>query len=606
MSRFSLALSLFLVEGCTGTFHAGGDGADGGDDAHVPMGPDAGSEPDATLADDGGMLRARGAAVPWHEYEAEDGVTTGALVGPGRTLGTVAGEASGRKAVILDATGEQVTWTVHEEANAIVLRHSMPDAPAGGGIHATLSLYVDGSKRTTLALSSKEAWVYGDDATQFNQPSAGAARRIYSEAHKRLDFVIPAGAQVMLRKDADDLAPYYAIDFIDLERVGEPIAQPAGFISISEAGHSWAPAIPDDGQPDDNAIQQCLQAAMAGQYAGVYFPSGTFEHTHKLQVQGTTVQGAGIWYTTLYNANLAEDAGPGQTGFIITGDGARFRDFAIFGNTDGLRTQGGKAWVNSAFNDALIENMWVENVQCGYWVGGASESTHLVIRNSRFRNTGADAVNLCNGTRDSVVENNHARHTGDDAFAIWSATDLYPHPDTHNVIRHCTVQITWRAAAFAIYGGADNRIEDSIAYDTLTYPGLTVSSEFNPFPLESATVDGLTLVRTGGTYWGGQEFGAIWLRADQNPTRGITLRNVDVIDPTYQGILIQSNGGSLADVHLENITIANPTTYGVQIKTGASGSASFKNVTVHHPGVAAAANQAPGSFSIVDEGGNNW
>jgi hypothetical protein len=443
--------------------------------------------------------------------------------------------------------------------------------------------------------------VYGDDGTQVNSPAAGPPRRIYTEAHQLLDFIIPAGAELALRKDAGDTAPTYAIDFIDLEWVGPAIAAPAGYCDITEHG-----AIADDGLPDDPAITDCLAAAMAGDYAGVYLPPGRFDHQHKLQVAGTTVQGAGMWHTRLSNADLSEDPGWGQTGFIITGDGARFRDFAIFGSTDGLRTQGGKAWVNSAFDDALIEHMWVENVQCAYWVGGNDPSNRLVIRYSRFRNTGADAVNLCNGTSDSVVENNHARNTGDDAFAMWSATDLYPHPDSNNLIRHCTVQITWRGAAFAVYGGVGNRIEDSVAYDTLTYPGLTVSSEFQPYPLESATVENLTLVRTGGTYWGGQQFGAIWVRADQDPTQGIAIRHVDVIDPPYQGILVQSNGGVLHDVLFDDITIQDPGTYGVQIRAGAAGSATFRDVIVTGPGVEPAINDAMDTFTIQNGGGNNW
>ncbi|WP_395838911.1 CARDB domain-containing protein [Archangium violaceum] len=549
----------------------------------------------------------RGANVPWIEYEAENGTTNAQVQGPSRALGTIPGEASGRKAVVLSSTGHYVQWTTTAAANAIVVRNSIPDAPGGGGIQATLSLYVNGSKLTTLTLSSKEAWVYGGDDTQTNNPSNGAPRRIYDEANKLLSTTIPAGATVRLQKDAGDTAAYYAIDFIDLELVGPPIAKPAGYIDITESGHSWAPAVPNDGISDDNAINQAIWAAMAGQYKGVYFPPGVFDQTNKYQVKGIPIQGAGIWYTKLYNASLAEDPGWGQTGFIITGDGAQFRDFAIFGNTDGLRTQGGKAWVNSAFKNTIIENMWIEHVQCGYWVGGPSESTNLRISNVRFRNTGADAVNLCNGTKDSVVENSHARNTGDDAFAIWSATDLYPYPATNNVIRNCTAQITWRAAGFAIYGGRGNRIENSIAYDTLTYPGLTVSSEFQPYPMESATIDGLTLVRTGGTYWGGQQFGSIWLRADMNPTNGITIKNVDIIDPTYQGISIQSNnGGVFTNVAFQNITISNPTTYGIQVLPTAKGSGTFTNVTVNNAPSGKAVNQSNGGFTIVNGGGNNW
>ncbi|MDC0712271.1 CARDB domain-containing protein [Stigmatella sp. ncwal1] len=547
----------------------------------------------------------RGANVPWIEYEAENGRTNGTVQGPGRQLGTIAGEASGRKAVVLDATGEYVEWTTVAAANAIVVRNSMPDAAGGGGIQATLSLYVNGSKLTTLNLSSKEAWVYGDDATQYNNPSAGPPRRIYDESNKLLSTTIPAGATVRLQKDSGDTSPYYAIDFVDLELVAAPIAKPAGYVDVTQAGNGWEPAIPNDGKADDNAISQAIWAVQAGKFSGVYLPPGVYDQANKIQVKGVTIQGAGLWHTRLYCASLSEDAGWGQTGFIITGDDSKFRDFAIFGNTDGLRTQGGKAWVNSAFKNTVIENMWIEHVHCGYWVGGPSESTNLRFTNVRIRNTGADGINLCNGNKDSVIENSHARNTGDDAFAIWSATDLYPQPNINNVIRNCTVQLVWRAAAYAVYGGRGNRIENSIAYDVMTYPGLTVSSEFNPYPLESVTIDGLTLVRTGGTYWNGQQFGSIWLRADQNPTNGITIKNVDIVDPTYQGISIQSNGGVFTNVAFENVTINNPTNYGVQILSTARGNASFNNVTVNNAPTAKFINQSGGGFTTSGTG-NNW
>jgi hypothetical protein len=548
----------------------------------------------------------RGASVPWIEYEAESGRTNGTVQGPSRQLGTIAGEASGRKAVVLDATGEYVEWTTVSAANAIVVRNSMPDAAGGGGIQATLSLYVNGSKLTTLNLSSKEAWVYGDDATQYNNPSAGPPRRIYDESSKLLSTTIPAGATVRLQKDSGDTSPYYAIDFVDLELVAAPISKPAGYVDVTQSGNGWEPAIPNDGKPDDNAISQAIWAVEAGRFSGVYLPPGVYDQTNKIQVKGVTIQGAGLWHTRLYNPSLAEDAGWGQTGFIITGDNAKFRDFAIFGATDGLRTQGGKAWVNSAFKNTVIENMWIEHVHCAYWVGGPSESSYLRISNVRIRNTGADGVNLCNGNKESIIENSHARNTGDDAFAIWSARDLYPQPNINNIIRNCTVQIVWRAAAYAVYGGRGNRIENSIAYDVLTYPGLTISSEFNPFPMESVTVDGLTLVRTGGTYWSGQQFGSIWLRADQNPTNGITIKNVDIVDPTYQGISIQSNGGVFTNVAFENITINNPTTYGVQVLPTAQGGASFTNVTVNNAPSGKFANQAGSAFAVTKGSGNNW
>lgn len=549
----------------------------------------------------------RGARVPWIQYEAEDGTTNAQVQGPSRQLGTIPGEASGRKAVVLSNQGHYVQWTTTAPANAIVVRNSIPDAPGGGGTQATISLYVNGSKVDTLSLSSKAAWVYGGDDTQFNSPSAGAPRRIYDESSKLLKTTIPAGATVRLQKDSGDASAYYAIDFVDLELVAAPIAKPEGFVDVTDPNNGWAPAIPNDGLDDDSAINQAIWAAEAGRFKGVYIPPGVYNQTNKYQVKGATIQGAGLWHTRIYNADLAEDAGWGRTGFIINGNGSKFRDFALFGNTDGLRTQGGKAFSNSAFKDTVIENVWIEHVHCGYWVGGNQESTNLRISSVRIRNTGADGINLCNGSTDSVIENSHARNTGDDAFAIWSARDLYPQPNRNNVIRNTSVQLVWRAAAFAVYGGIGNRIENSTAADVFTYPGLTVSSEFNPYPLESVTIDGLTLTRVGGTYWGGQKFGAIWLRADQNPTNGITIKNVDIIDPTYQGISIQSNGsGVYTNVAFQNITINNPGTYGIEVLPTARGGATFSGVTVNNAPSGKFANQSNGGFAVTNGGGNNF
>jgi hypothetical protein len=122
--------------------------------------------------------------------------------------------------------------------------------------------------------------------------------------------------------------------------------------------------------------------------------------------------------------------------------------------------------------------------------------------------------------------------------------------------------------------------------------------------MESATVDGLTLNRCGATYWDpNQQFGAIWLYSSDGNMDGVAIRNVDVIAPTYQGIHLQSrNGYAMNNVLFENITISDPTTYGVQIKAGANGSATFRNLMVKtsNASLPLVANQATG-FKIQTE-----
>src|SRR5258707_9634898 len=111
----------------------------------------------------GNKVFAQGATTPFITYEAEDGALSGGATI--RSLGTMPTaptpelESSGRKFVELKATGEAVTLTVTAAANTIVVRASIPDAPGGGGINATLNLYVNGVFRQALNLTSKYSWV---------------------------------------------------------------------------------------------------------------------------------------------------------------------------------------------------------------------------------------------------------------------------------------------------------------------------------------------------------------------------------------------------------------------------------------------------------------
>ena len=85
-----------------------------------------------------------GADMPWTTYEAEDMKTTGTVLGPKYDPFLVETESSGQKCVKLVAAGEYVEFTAQSPANAMVVRYSLPDAPDGGGINSTLSLYQNG------------------------------------------------------------------------------------------------------------------------------------------------------------------------------------------------------------------------------------------------------------------------------------------------------------------------------------------------------------------------------------------------------------------------------------------------------------------------------
>ena len=66
------------------------------------------------------------------------------------------------------------------------MRTCIPDAPGGGGITATLNLYVNGVFRQTLTLSSKQTWLYeGNNNYQGNNqnPADGAPRVFFDDIH---------------------------------------------------------------------------------------------------------------------------------------------------------------------------------------------------------------------------------------------------------------------------------------------------------------------------------------------------------------------------------------------------------------------------------------
>ncbi|MFN8443802.1 MAG: glycosyl hydrolase family 28-related protein [Caldilineaceae bacterium] len=513
----------------------------------------------------------RGATLPWLEYEAEAGQTNASILAASRTFGEIAAESSGRRSVKLSEAGHYVQFTATQPANSVVLRYVIPDAAVGGGITATLSLYVNDVFRQKLHLTSKYAWSYGGETQTLNQPSAGGAHHFFDEARALLE-PIPAGATVKLQKDEDDRADYYVVDLIDLEQVAPPKSMPPDFLSITECG-----ATPDDNSEDGGAIYDCIFKARATG-KGLWIPPGTFEinrmtpDVRGFSVAELTIQGAGMWYSTLH--------GPFAR-FYCTGNNCRFYDFAIRGETilrdDKIPDNG---FNGGAGSGSHMENVWVEHTKAGWWVGqgNSNVSDGLVITGSRFRNLFADGVNFCNGTSNSVVEQSHFRNTGDDAVASW-APSFDGGVNTNNVFRFNTVQLPWRANCFAIYGGKDNRIEDNLCADVVTYPGILIAQQFDAWPFSGTTlVQRNSLIRAGGPMWN-QEHGALKIHAAEGALQGIVVKDLLIDSPSFSGLQIQGPH-PLSATTVSNIQILNAGTVGILISPDASGQASFDSVKV--------------------------
>ncbi len=535
---------------------------------------------------DGAMI---GASVPYIRYEAEAGSLSGAaaVVGPNRTVGDLGGEASGREAVKLTSVGDAVAWKVVADANSMVIRYCIPDSADGSGLDATISIYVNGVKRDTMELTSKYVWLYGPEGDPKNTPSLGSPRHIYDEAHKLFDYTLKKGDTVMLKKDAGDTAAFYGIDFVELEMVPPPIPCPEGFVNIADEG-----VTPENfGAKFDSLLQAFGWNKRYAGKRGFYIPPGRYkmESIAMIHESAATIEikGAGMWYTMLYDES-GKQADWGTPGFNLNGKAAHFSDFAMFGSGNN-RGGSGKPFVNSYGSGTIMKNIWVEHMTCGFWVGGGSGvSDHLTIDGCRLRDLGADGINLCNGTKNSTIVNTTVRCSGDDGIAIWSAPEMDGAAGgidyigcANNVIKNCTVELPWRANGFAIYGGKDNTIKDCIARDTLTYAGLNISSTFKPRPFAGHTVvDHVLLERCGGSFWNGQQFGALWVMADDGPISGVTFRNIDILDSTFSGIMLKSetykSAVNVMEVAFENVKVSKTGTQGILVQD-AMGTANLKN-----------------------------
>ncbi|CAL9372930.1 hypothetical protein SUDANB150_00889 [Streptomyces sp. enrichment culture] len=477
----------------------------------------------------------RGANMPYDMYEAEDGTVGGGatVVGPNRTIGDIAGEASGRKAVHLDKTGEYVEFTTKADTNTLVTRFSIPDAPGGGGIDATLNVYVDGVMKKALPLTSKYAWLYGAEASPGNSPGAGAPRHIYDEAHLMLGETVPAGSTIRLQKDAANTTDY-AIDFVNLEQVSAlPNPDPAAYAVPAGFTH----------QDVQNALDK-VRMDTTGKLVGVYLPPGDYQTSSKFQVYGKAVKviGAGPWFTQFHAPTTQDNT---DIGFRAeaSAKGSTFANFAYFGNYTSRIDGPGKVFDFSNTSDIVIDNIWNEHMVCLYW---GANTDRMTIKNSRIRNMFADGINMTNGSTDNLVSNNDARATGDDSFALFSAIDAGGSDMKNNLYENLTTTLTWRAAGLAVYGGYNNTFRNIHIADTLVYSGITISSldfgyPMNGFGTDPTTFENVSIVRAGGHFWNGQTFPGIWVFSASKVFQGIRVNNVDIVDPTYSGIMFQTN-----------------------------------------------------------------
>jgi parallel beta-helix repeat protein len=581
-----------------------------------------------------------GATLPFTSYEAETGTVGGGATiisltsAPTAEFSSAALEASGHAYVQLTGPGQFVQWTNNtgQPITFINLRESIPDAPAGGGITATLNLYVNGVFRQALNLNSKQSWLYeGNNNYNGNDqnPADGDPRVFFDESHTFITGApIAPGSTFSVQEDASNTASFYYIDAIDVENPPAPLTQPANSISITSCG-AVADNTPTNGAADPAAvdstaaIQNCINQAQS-QGKILWIPQGTFYliGTQGLSAVGITIEGAGMWYSTIYREIPLPNSPGLAAAFSVTS--CTIENLHIDSNAQSRATvDGGGGAMDTTGTNWLANGMWNQHVESGCWASG----TGGTVENSRFTAIWADGCNLNNVSLTGTVgnnlteKNNFFRGTGDDAMAINSvayndnsdgSTTTYT-AMSNITFTNNTIVAPWGGKGIGIYGSTGSHVENNYISDTARYIGLGVGRfGVNGSDLHTPTVTGNVVVRSGGNGYGqGQPALQIGNGGDGQSVGivdGATVTGNTVIDSVYDGIGFSTSTNTL----LENNTVTSPWRNGIVIAppfyAAPTGSATITDNTVTGVGV------AEGNLAYVDNSsafvatlsGNSW
>jgi hypothetical protein len=467
-----------------------------------------------------------GSPLEFVEYEAENGATNGHIVGPDRTFTTLASEASGRRAVLLEGQGDYVEFTLSAPANALTVRYAVPDGPEGKPDDARLDVYAQGHRIADLAVTSRYCCFYGRYPFT-NHPADGNGHHFFDHARILLDKVLPAGTVVRLMSGSGNPAPWYAIDLVDFEMVPAPLRRPSRSLSVVDFG-----ADPNSELDSREAFSKGIAAASSSGRP-LWVPPGHFRLDGHVQVDRVEIAGAGPWYSILQGEGVGlygHDApNPSQAVDI--------HDLAIIGEVTERDDHKPLAGIGGALGGgSRIRDLFIQHVKVGLWLDGPFDG--LVVKHIRVLDTTADGLNLHRGVSNVIVEDSFFRNNGDDGIASWAEKQT-----NHDIIiRHNTVVAPILANGVAIYGGHDIAVSDNLIADTLTEGGgLHLGNRFDAVPLSGKiSLKGNMVVRGGSVdpRWH-IGVGAVWLYALDAPIKAqIDLETTTLLDSSREAVLL--------------------------------------------------------------------
>ncbi len=442
---------------------------------------------------------AEGATMPYTDYLAAQGSYGGGAIlhsDPNYSDTQIADEATNQAYVGLPSNGSYVQWTINQGGAGVDMRFTMPDSSSGMGNTGSLDCYVNGTKVTTVNLTSYYAYQYFTSGDPADAPNGGTAAFQFDEVHFVLPTALKAGDVLKIEKTNGDQFEY-GVDFCEVEPVPSAITQPSNSLSVTSYG-----AVANDGVDDLAAFNSCVAACVA-QGKTMYIPAGTFDLSSMWVIGSTTspianitITGAGIWYTNLQFTNPNVAGGGISVRLTATGK----IDFSnVYMNSD-LRSRYDENAIYKAFMDnfgvnSSVHDVWEDHFECGFWVADyaynpCQVATGLTVENCRIRDNLADGVNFCNGTSNSTVINCDIRNGGDDGLACWPNNYNGAPMEVNNTYAYDTIEHEWRSAGIALYGGSGHTVEDCTVDDTFMSAGIRMNCTFPGYHF--ATNTGIT------------------------------------------------------------------------------------------------------------------
>jgi len=557
-----------------------------------------------------------GAATPFISYEAEagtlaGGATTVSLTSPPTTkFSSPQLEASGHSYVHLGGTGQSVQWTNNtgKNINFVNVRYSIPDSSGGGGITSTIDLYVNGTFRQALNVNSQQTWVYESDSSydgMAQTPSSGSPHVFWDETHAFITgAAIAPGSTIMLKQGSSNTAGYYNIDVVDLEAPPAALTQPANSLSIT----SYGAVANNSGSDSTTAIQNCINDALS-QGKSVWIPQGTFymNSAARLAPTSVTIQGAGMWYSTIYyNPVLPVSSGNVE---VFQPTSCTLKNFMIDGKATSQTHADGNCYaVNTKGSNWLLDSLWIQHEGPAVWADG----TNGTVQNCRINNSWADGINLNNGNgatgNDSgsnlTAKNNFIRGSGDDGIAINNG----PTPSqqmTNVTVLNNTVVAPWWANNIGVYGGTNDLVANNLCTDNVKEQGIGIGLFGSWAFMQDAKIQGNTVLR-GGSFGYGNQYYAVGM-GQAAGTSGALVTNVRLCGNTvgnamFGGITLTPGTGLIVNGN----TVNSPGQNAFVMDSGANGSASLICNTVSSlaAGKSAYVDNAPGANFTVTGYGN--